>query len=203
MSNDSSTGGPLLPIPSGPAPLEGQALNRFLQQWVAALTGLPGNVVLPRWQADPANIPDAGTSWAAIGVTQRVADNFPHIHHDPTGEGTDILIRHESLTLGCSFFDLGTNGQADYYAALLRDGSAIAQNREIFDLNGFALVNVGETVAVPVLTKQRWMYRVDMNVFLRRAIERSYPVLNLQRVQGTIVNDDGDYTLPFDTGVIL
>lgn len=201
MSNDSSTGGPLLPLNTYPAPLEGQALNRFLQTWVAGLTGLDGTLVRPRWQAEPPSFPVDGTAWAAIGVTRRPSDTFPHVRHDPTGEGFDVLYRHERLAMLCSFYDLGTNGQADYYCALLRDGGAIAQNREILILNQFELVNFDEPIAVPVLTKQRWLYRVDMVVNLRRVIVRAYPVLNLKRAEGIIVDDEG-FSRPFDTGVV-
>lgn len=192
MSNNSSTGGYLAPAGS-PAPLEGQALNRFIQGWVVGITGLAGSMVRPRWQPEPADIPDAGDAWAAIGITERPSDTFPYVGHDPaggTGDGADNLQRHEMLGVLASFYDLGTNGLADYYASLLRDGAAIAQNRETLETSGFNLIDVGDMTTVPSLLKSRWLYRVDLPFRLRRAIARSYPVLNVETGIVTIVEQN-------------
>lgn len=169
--NTSATGGPLQPAP--PGPLEGQDLLRFIQQWVVGITALPGDMVRPRWQPQPPNIPAAGQAWAAIGVTSRPSDTFPYV------EG-DYLQRHEILNVLSSFYDLGSNGQANDLAARLRDGTSVPQNREMLTNSGFALISVGEVVAVPSLLKQRWLYRVDLPIVLRREIERTYPVLTLE-----------------------
>lgn len=193
MPNDSSTGGPLPPAgPPAPAPLEGATLNDFLQGWVVGITGLPGNMVRPRWQTEPPDIPDAGTAWASIGITERTADEFPAVVHVGDGNGVDQLQRHEQFTLLCSFYDTGTDGQADNYAALLRDGTAIAQNRELLTTNGMALVSVGEAIAVPSPVKTIWLYRVDLPVILRRVIVREYPVLNVQSTVATVSADNGE-----------
>lgn len=193
MSNDSSTGGPLAPA-SVPAPLEGQALNRFIQQWVVGIVGLDGTLVRPRYQPEQPDIPDAAVAWAAIGVTTRKTDNFPAIIHDGDGdggEGTDELHRHEEYTVFCSFYDLGTNGLADYYATLLRDGVAIGQNLEILQLNDMAFAWIGDMTPVPSLLKQRWLYRVDISLTLRRRILRVYPVRNILSAEGTVETDSG------------
>ncbi|MGY0790958.1 phage neck terminator protein [Azospirillum argentinense] len=189
MSNTSATGGPILPT-GGVVPLEGQALSRFLQQWIAPLLGLEGPMVRPRWQAEPPNIPAAGEAWASIGITERSADAFPSVTHDPSGDGLDILIRHERLELLVSVYDLGVNGQADNHAALLRDNLLIPQNSEPLSLAGFALVQTGTLTTVPSLLKSRWLYRVDLPITIRRAVARSYPVLNLLQGQATIVSGD-------------
>jgi hypothetical protein len=196
MANDSSTGGPLLPYSvaaGGTQPLEGQALNRFIQGWVVGLTGLPGTMVRPRWQAEPADIPDAGNAWAAIGINSRAADTFPYIGHDPvgpTGQGADDLQRNETLRILISFYDLGTNGLADYYAELFREGTAIAQNRELLTLAQFNFIDCDEPVAVPALLKERWLYRVDVPFRLRRMISLVYPVLNIESIEVTISSQD-------------
>src|SRR5579864_3205429 len=165
MPNDSSTGGYLLPLPD-PAPLEGEALNDFLQGWIVGITGLDGTMVRPRYQAEPPNIPNAGTAWAAIGTQIRPADEFPYVVHNGTangGLGQDELHQHEDIEILCSFYDLGTNGQADAYAALLRQGLAIDQNLEPLTLQGMGLVACGAPIPLPAL-KTRWLYRVDMTV---------------------------------------
>src|ERR1700694_2060232 len=127
---DSSTGGYLIPS-AAPAPLEGQALLDFLQGVIVGITGLAGTMVRPVWQSGPPNIPDAGTAWCAFRITTRPSSTFPHVKHDPAGQGADALQRHEALHVLCSFYDLGSGGQADGLAALLRDGLSIPQNREI------------------------------------------------------------------------
>lgn len=190
MPSNSSTGGFLQPA-ANPGPLEGQALNRFVQQWVVGLSGLAGDMVRPRWQTEPPNIPVAGEAWAAIGIAARRADTFPYVAHDPSGNGADKLQRQEELDVLCSFYDQGTNGLADQLASLTRDNSAIAQNLEYLRAGAFALGYVGGLVSVPSLVKVRWLYRVDLPIVLRRQIDRVYPVENLLSATGTLETDVG------------
>lgn len=190
MPNTSATGGYLDPAVS-PAPLEGQDLNRFLQQVVVGVTGLDGTLVRPRWQTVPSNIPQEATAWAAVGVLDRPSDTFPFVGHDVDGEGTDLLIRNETLSVQVSFYDTGTNGQADKFCALFRDGLSIAQNREVLLLGGMVLNSVGTPQPVPSLMKQRWLYRVDLPIIIIREIRRVYPVLNLLSMTGTLYVDNG------------
>jgi hypothetical protein len=199
VSNDSKTGGPIAPVPGSPAPLEGQALNNFLQELFAGVTGLDGTMVRPSFQTIPPNAPTDGNAWMSFYVGRRPADTFPYVGHDPDGdggEGVDRLQRHETLHVQCSFFDLGTNGLAAFYAATLRDGLAIAQNREPLTIAGMGLVAISEALDVPVIVKQRWMYRIDMEVVIRRQIDRTYPVRNLLSADGTLKTDNG-ITVPF------
>lgn len=190
MPNDSSTGGYLSPAAS-PAPLEGQALNRFLQQVFVGITGFDGTLVRPRWQAEPPNIPPFGTDWMAFGITRRKGDDFASNVHSPNGNGADSVYRQEILTILCTFY----GPDSDNYASLLREGFFVPQNREVLLLNSFGLVEVGEAVAVPEMIKDRWIYRIDMNVRLRRSILRTYPVLNVLSAEGTI--DSDPRTIPF------
>lgn len=188
MPNTSATGGILLPE-NAPKPLEGKELLRFFQQWVVGITGLSGTMVRPRWQTEPANIPDSGQAWAAIGIVTRPSDTFAVEEHDGDGEGKNILRRHEEIHLLCSFYDTGSLGLADSYAAQLRDGVSIAQNREILTLNGMGLVSTTELVTAPVLIKTRWQNRVDLTVIVRREIVREYPVLNILSAEGELHTD--------------
>jgi hypothetical protein len=187
--SDSSTGGYLAPN-SSPSPLEAATLNQVIQQAIAGMSGLPGSLVRPSFQSESPDIPDAGTAWCAFRYTTRPSDTFPAIIHQPAannGNGQDELQRHEAVHVLASFYDQGTVGQkADTLAALVRDGFVIAQNREALLSAGIVLVSTGELTAVPVLIKQRWMYRVDLPFVLRRLIQRHYPVLNLLSAGGTI-----------------
>ena len=191
--NTSASGGFLAPIasPPGPAaPLEGEALLVFLQSVVVGITGLPGNMVRPRWQPEAPNIPQTVTAWAAIGVNLKPSDTFAATIHQPDangGQGQDLLVRTEELELDCSFYDTGSTGLADMYVALLRDGLSIAQNRETLQLNNMGLISVSTPTPVPVVLKRRWLYRVDCSVGIRQLVTRAYPVLNLTQAAIDVV----------------
>jgi len=184
---DSSTGGFLTPLSTLPAPIEGQALNRFLQPAIVALTGLGATFVIPGNQPEPPNIPTAGEAWGTFFYEKIDADVFPFIKHatDTTGNGYDQLQRHELWAVKCDFFDLGTNGLASYYATLLRDNLAIPQNREFLLPQGFNLRGVGAIEVVPVVFKQRWQYRERFTFYIKRNTVRNYAVLNLASGQFT------------------
>jgi len=195
MTNTSATGGPLAPsAPPAPQPLEGQALLDFLQGLFVGILGIDGKLVRPRWQPEPPNIPTEGNAWIAFGVTARPSDTYPFIGQLSGVDDANQLQRHEQLTILLSLYDLGSGGQADALAALLRDGLAVPQNRELLQLNLMGLTEVGEPIAVPSLLKERWLYRVDMTVVIAREILRNYPVLPLQEVVGTLTaeSDVGD-----------
>lgn len=196
MPNTSATGGYLIPAVS-PAPLEGQALFRFLQQIFVGITGLPGNVFFPRWQPEPPDLVTFGTDWAAFGIVSRSNPKFAYVKHHPAvglTPGYDEYQTHETLEILVSFFG-SESGNADVYAAQLRDGLYIPQNLEQFQLNNMGLVSTGDLKTVPTLVKTRWLYRVDLPVTIRRQIVRYYPVLDVASANGTI-NVDGQLTLP-------
>lgn len=195
MPNTSASSGYLQPGQApAPSPLEGQDLNRFLQQLIVGVSGLDGTLVRPRWQTEMPIIPNEATVWAAMGVTTRPRDTYPAIVHvagGNSGRGYDELRRHETLHTLCSFYDTGVNGQADKFCALVADGLAIPQNREVLTLNGFGLVSTGDPTAVPSLWKERWLYRADLQIIFRRQIKRTYSVYNLLSAQGEIIADNG------------
>lgn len=175
MSNTSATGGPLTPTPA-PAPLEGAALQNFLHDWFMGITALPGNMIRPRWQPEPANMPTNADNWLAFGIVRRESDTFASEQHVASGSGYNELRRHEVLNIALSFY----GPDADNFAHLLREGMQVAQNREVLTLNSMGLVESGEVVAVPELVKNKWYYRVDMTVRIRRQIVRRYAVESLQ-----------------------
>jgi hypothetical protein len=184
---DSSTGGYLYATNSG---LEGQGLQRAIQQWIVGVTGLDGALVRPRWQLEPPNVPEDGQVWVAFGLGNASVENYPYVEHDPTGDGKDTLQRHERFEVLCSAYDLGSTGLADETLSLFRDGIAIPQNLEGLRQSGISLIEVGDMISVPVLLKQRWYYRVDMTVVLRRQITREYAVLNVVSASGEVLTSD-------------
>jgi hypothetical protein len=174
MSNTSATGGALLPD-STPSNLEDNALVDFFQAWVVGITGLAGQFVRPRWQPESVNIPDQTVNWAALGIVKREADvNAAELHYQ-TGNGYNQTRRHEVLYLLASFYGPGAGG----YAARLRDGMQVAQNREPLTVANMGLVESGDLTQLPELVKDKWYMRVDLDFKIRRQVVSNYPILNL------------------------
>lgn len=175
--------------PQGEAPLEGRALTNFLQEWFVGLIDIDPTLVRPRWQTEPANIPSAGEFWVAFGVRKRVSDTYAIAQHLPDangGLGADLRTRHETIEILVSFYDTGVNGQADVLAALSLDNMLIEQNRWMLDQNGFGIFEAKEATIAPVLFKERWNYRVDVAVTLRRQARRIYPISNVESFQAAL-----------------
>lgn len=192
MPNDSSTGGYLDPAVS-PAPLEGQLFDRFIQQVVAAITGLDGTLVRPRWQAEPPNLPPLGTDWCAVGPVGFDADQYANVVHT---DGQDAIYRQERVELLLSFY--GPDGAEK--AARWRDGLSVAQNREVLVLNDMQVQQLGPIRRVPALIAERWQDRYDISTVIVRAVHRVYPVLNLISGSGTLLTDtDPQLTADLDS----
>lgn len=189
VADNSTTNGYLRPVT--PDPLEGDGLNDFLQAWIVGITGLSADLVRPAWQPEPPSPPDAGTVWAAFGINNTDADTFPYVVHDPAGDGTDTIMRHERMDMLVSFYGLGSGSDADKYARLLRDGSAIEQNAQQLRPGNMALVKVGDLLTVPSLIKQRWLYRVDLPIRIAREIDQTYAVVSVTSMTGELVTDVG------------
>jgi hypothetical protein len=186
MPNTSATGGGLLPIGT---PLQSDLqFDLTMQFLVTGVTGIPGQLVRPRWQPSPPAQPLAGTDWCAIGTTQINADTNAVLSHDSQdtppdmGDGQDILIRHESASVLCSFYGPNAVGNA----SVLRDGLSVSQNVEQLELLGIRFIESGRISRVPDLINQLWINRADISLTFRRKVCRTYAVLNLLSATGAI-----------------
>ncbi|WP_066922890.1 hypothetical protein [Methylobacterium sp. CCH5-D2] len=191
MANTSASGGYLAPV--GPQPTQDDAFEDQIQAAIAGITGLPGDLVRPRWQAEPPPQPPADADWAALGVTEVTPDANAYVRHDSRGDGSDHLRRHESVEILVSFY--GPNAWG--YAARLRDGLAIPQNREALYRANMALADIGKAIAAPALTNGQWVRRIDLSLRVRRQIDRTYSVLNLVAASGVVRT--GHAALPFSS----
>lgn len=191
MGNDSTTPGYLQPATQSP-PLEDAELDAVFQQMIVGLTGLPGSLVRPRWQSTVPKQPEPNVNWCAIGVTFSDPDANPAMLHDPAGEGSDTLLRHEILTVLASFY--GPNASA--YAAQARDGIYVSQNNAMLSTFSMGLVRAGTKRPVPELINQQWVRRFDFDMTIRRQIVRTYNVRNILSAGGTVNSDPR--TIPFD-----
>lgn len=173
MANTSATGGYL--APTAPVPPDDVDLDNLLQELVAGVTGLPGEMVRPRWQPTVPKQPEPTENWCAMGVSVQTNDSGPAIQHDPAGDGSDTYTRHQQIDLMCSFYGPSAKG----YAQRLADSISIPQNGEQLALNGMKFVSASDIQPAPALINQQWNRRYDLTLVLRRKITRTYPVLNL------------------------
>jgi hypothetical protein len=149
-------------------------------------------MVRPRWQATPPTQPPAGTNWCAIGVAELETEGgLPYVGHNPAGNGSDVLERHEYVPVKASFY--GPAGQG--FAALLRDCVQVMQNLQPLQQQGLTLAWAdSKVITAPDLVNNQWIKRYDFGLTLRREIDLTFPVENLQSAPGTV-----DTTGGFDT----
>lgn len=195
MSNDSSTGGYL--VPSSPPPIEDVALDAFLQGSVTGMTGMPGQRVRPRWQPNPPKYLEASVDWCAIGIVSETPEFSAYTKHfrgepsnpnDPAGQGFDEQQRHEVLDIMASFYGPNSRGNANSFRA----GLAVDQNRESFFLQNMSFVSTDCKITnTSELINEVWFRRVDLTFCVRREIDRTYPVLNILSVPITFTSDTG------------
>jgi hypothetical protein len=159
------------------SPYVGQDFNRFFQNWFVGLTNLSTNLVLAEYQPEPPTIPNAGTAWCSFRYERIDSNQFPFISH--TSE-LDTIQNHEMFKLHVTFYDLGTNGQAAYLAALVRDNIKIPWNVYYLQNNGFNLRGSEGPIIIPVIFKQRWMYKELLYIYVMRNCTRQYGIYNTE-----------------------
>jgi len=171
--------------------LNDTSLKRFLQQVVVGITAMDAKKVFPRWQAEPPDQPGFDENWAAVGQVRRERDTFAAVLHatNPNDfqDSTDTVIRNEVISVLCSFY--GPDAEAN--SELFTMGLSLEQNREAMYLNGFGFVDVGESVIVPALMKERWLPGVDVPFRIRRQQVYTYAVPNLEYVKATVIAQEG------------
>lgn len=187
MPNTSSSGGVLLPAP--PNPPDDTALDAIFQSLVTNVTGLPSDMVRPRWQPTTPKQPEPSINWCAIGIISAAPDDGPWISYDPA-HNVGPLFRHEQLEVLSSFY--GPNSKT--FAALLRDGLSVPQNCEVLLASLIRFVSSDVIRAAPEFINQQWVKRQDMMLTFRRKIERTYLINSLliadvHLIDDTTVND--------------
>ena len=187
--NDSSTGGPL--APSSPPPADDLDLDVILQVVISGLTGLPRDLVLPRWQPTQPRVPDVGETWCAVGVTEEVPFDTPALIHNGAGDGSSVLRGTSRLEVLASFYGPKSNG----YARLVADMLWVGQNREFMFRNGLFLRDIGTLRRVPDISGTQARRRTDLPITLTRVYDRTLPILNVRQAVGTITAADTGGTI--------
>jgi len=188
--NDSSTGGYIQPVASGQL-VEDAALDAVLQGLVSGITGMPGNMVRPRWQLVPPPQPDQNTDWCAIGVTSE--DPYPslgdetHFSADTSGnnpKGLSVTNEWAELHILASFYGPNARGNA----TLFRSGICVAQNREALYGTGLGLKERPDRIVnVSYEENQQTVRRYDMEFCLNRTVTRIWPIDDLLSAAGDVV----------------
>lgn len=201
MSNSTASGGILKPHPQPPTlntTPPGLTLIQFIQQLLVGLSGFDGPLVRPQWQQQPPKQPDINVNWLAFGLGSATADNNAFVTAGSNAEEppTPLLQRNELIPIIVSVY-----GPAAYdNITMIRDGFQLTQN-----LTSLRQANIGfayDTPAqhVPDLFNERWYDRWRIEFFIRRQVQRSYPLLSFLSASGTIytsVATNENYELPF------
>lgn len=165
---------------------DGTALEDTFQGVIVAITGLPGNLIRPRWQPEPANPPGADIDWIAFGLSALAPQWNAYQHLDPTGEN---YLVEGSQVLSCNLSFYGP-GHAHRRGEFL-DGLQIGQNLEELEAAKIKFMEFANPVQVPALFKNQWRLRSDVRVIFNRWVTRTYPIKSILSANGTIVTDTG------------
>lgn len=170
----------------------GLTLTQFLQTVLVGISGLPGPLVRPKWQIEPPKQPDLAVDWLAFGINATLPD--ANLWIDTDSDGTTNTQRHEVIEIGVSIY----GPEADETYGLLRDGFQIPQNLEALGQANMGFVEIGPGRKIPDLVHERFINRVEASIFLRREIQRVYPIVSLLSASGTIHTVLGNETYLLD-----
>lgn len=181
MANTSATGGYLQPTN---VVIDDQALKRFLHDVIVGITGLDNTLVRPGFQANPPTRPNIDVNWCGFSIINKRTESLPLYRQDDEESGTQST--NELFDLLVSFY--GPNCTA--YAGVLRDGLQITQNLEQLFAAGMAPLGTDGIIYTADLVNDRFYERADITINMNRDVSRTYDILSLLSVEGTILGSN-------------
>lgn len=158
-------------------------LTQFIQTVFVGITGIPGTLVRPKWQVEPPEQPDLTVDWMALGIEVLTPDANGYLW--PDTNGAVQYQRHELLEVTCAIYGPAAIGTY----SLIRDGFQIPQNLYALRAANMGFVEVGPGRHIPDLVHQRFINRIQTSVYLRREVQRVYPIPTLIAANGVIYTD--------------
>lgn len=179
---DSSAAGFLRPLS---APIYDNPLDDFFHDFLVGLSGIPGDLVRPRWQPEPPNQPDFTINWLAFGFPRITEDAFAYQDQDPDDPTQGLVQRDEILTMLMSFY----GPQCGQLGKQVSAGIQLSQNRAYLRVQQISVVEVEDQIKLPALLKERWVPRVDINVRFRRRAGWVFAIRQVESAQAGLDNE--------------
>lgn len=183
MGNTSAAPGYLTPTS---APIEMEGFEDAIQIMVTGVTGLPGKMVRPRYQAKPPKRPAKKENWCAIGV-KTFMGTTSWTAHDSEEDGQDVVITQTDFEVLATFY----GPRALDMATRLRDGLLMEQNRAELRKAGIGVTGAGEPINAPEMVSGTWVSRFDLPLNMQWETRQTYGVRNLLNAPSVLVTDTG------------
>lgn len=171
--------------------------TQFIQSVLTGISGLPGELVRPKWQKEMPKQPDIDTNWLAFSESVLTPNANLFIGVQP--DGKNITSRQSRLEVQLSFY--GPRALEIY--GIVADGFQIPQNLEALRFARMGFTEIGAGTRVPDLVNERWVNRLECTLVLQVEAQRTYPILTLIGATGTIHTTlvNGDNELDFKTKI--
>lgn len=174
-------------------------VTQFIQSVLVGLSGLPGTMVRPKWQAEPPkNPPGIDESWISFGINLGIQNNDPYIATSPTDNTAIVSQRQQALDVGISIY----GPLALEIFGIIRDGWHIPQNTQALTAANMGFTSMAPARSIPDLQNGRFYNRVETSVVLQQQVNRTYKVPTILSASGVILaptSNDIDYSLAWDS----
>lgn len=180
--SDSRSAGYLAPL-SIDHPQNDGDLDAIIQAWVRDMTGLPGDLVRPRWQSTPPPAPPQDVNWVSLGCQQQVLNDYHYMGQ--VDADTALLQRHETMEYLFTWYGANASGLSIGF----RDRAMVTQNRDYIESFGIKLMHIGNANNTPLLVNEVYRPRCDQPVHFRRQIDTLFPIKSLLSAPFVIHNN--------------